>query len=267
MKEWVRAIVPSPALRWWRQRFGWRWFEGDFATWAQARAATQGYDDAAVLARAVAAARAVRAGEAAWERDGTAFAEPAVHPPLLAALRAIGVEQGGRLDVVDFGGALGSTWWQHRAVLADLAVHWCVVEQPHFVALGLEEFTGGGLSFARTLAEAGAGRPPAVIVFSGVLAYLENPQALLAEAAASGVRHIIIDRTPFWNGGRDWLAVQRTPPELGGGSYPAWIFDRVGLQAPLARDYDIVQEWPGFDDLDARVNYRGLVFSRKGLAR
>ncbi len=267
MKKWVRAIVPSPARRWWRQRFGWRWFEGDFATWAEARAATQGYDDAAVLARAVAAARAVRAGAAAWERDGTTFAEPAVHPPLLAVLRAVARAEGGRLNVVDYGGALGSTWWQHREALAKIAVQWCVVEQPHYVAAGRTEFAGEGLSFEPTLAAAWARTAPTVILFSGVLPYLEQPHAVLAAAVSSGVRHVMIDRTPFWNGGRDWLTVQRTPPELGGGSYPAWIFDRAGLLAPLARDYDCVQEWPGFDDLDARVNYRGLVFSRMGLAR
>lgn len=265
MKTILRTFMPMAARRWWRRRFPRLWFCGDFARWSEARAASTGYDDAAVLLRVRTATRAVRAGAVAWERDGATFAEPAVHAPLLAALRAIGAEQGGRLDVVDFGGALGSTWWQYRAACADLAVRWCVVEQPHFVAVGLEEFTGGGLSFARTLAEAGAGRAPAVILFSSVLAYLENPQALLAEATASGVRHIIIDRTPFWCGGRDWLTVQRTPLELGGGSYPAWVFDRARLLAPLAEKFDVATEWPGFDVVDSRMEYRGLHLVRKAV--
>jgi putative methyltransferase (TIGR04325 family) len=263
MKRIARLILPAAARRWWRRCFGWRWFEGDYAAWAEARAAARGYDDAALLTRALAATRAVRAGAAAWERDGTTFAEPAVHAPLLAALRAMAAAEGGRLSVVDFGGALGSTWWQHRGALSDIAVRWCVVEQPHFVAAGRAEFLGGIPCFEPTLEAACAPAAPSVILFSGVLPYLEQPHAVLAEAAATGVTHLVIDRTPFWGGGRDWLTVQRTPPELGGGSYPAWIFDPTSLLAPTVRDYDRVQEWPGFDDLDARVSHRGLVLRRR----
>ena len=263
MKKIAKALVPAVLRRAWRHRFGWKWFDGDFATWAAARAAARGYDDAAVLARAVEAARAVRDGAAAWERDGTVFAKPAVHAPLLAVLRAIGAERGGRLAVVDFGGAMGSTWWQHRAALGDLAVRWCVVEQPQFVAAGRVEFAGPELSFEEKLGQACARTAPAVVLFSSVLQYVERPREILAEAAASGVRHLIVDRTPFWDGRRDWLTVQRTPPELGGGGYPAWVFDRTSLTGVLDADFKCVQEWPGFDDPDRRMTYRGIHWERK----
>jgi hypothetical protein len=94
---------------------------------------------------------------------------------------------------------------------------------------------------------------------------VEDPGAWLAEAAASGVRHVIIDRTPFWTGGRNWLTVQRTPAELGGGSYPAWVFDRASLLAPLAEKFDVATEWPGFDVVDSRMEYRGLHLVRKAV--
>lgn len=74
---------------------------------------------------------------------------------------------------------------------------------------------------------------------------------------------MIIDRTPFWDGGRDWLAVQRTPPALGGGGYPAWVFDRTGLTGGLDDNFMCVQEWPGFDDPDRRMTYRGIHLKRK----
>ncbi|MCX6951937.1 MAG: methyltransferase, TIGR04325 family [Verrucomicrobia bacterium] len=263
MRGIVKALVPVAARRWWRHRFGWRWFDGDYSSWADARAAGGGYDDAAVLARAVEAARAVRAGAAAWERDGTLFTEPAVHAPLLAALRAVAAERSGRLEVVDFGGALGSTWWQHREALADLTVRWCVVEQPQFVAAGRTEFAGPELGFEETLGEACTRTAPAVILFSSVLQYVEQPHALVAEAVASGVRHVIVDRTPVWHGGRDWLAVQRTPPSLGGGGYPAWVFDRARLLAAFEAEFKCVHEWPGFDDPDPRMTYHGWHFVRK----
>jgi putative methyltransferase (TIGR04325 family) len=264
MKELLKHALPASARSWLRRTFPWRWFQGDYANWAEARRHSVGYDDAAVLERVRTAARAARDGRAAWDRDGIAFPEPAVHAPLLAALHACAADAGGRLDLVDFGGGLGGTWRQYRAALSGVAaIRWCVVEQPHFVAVGRTEFTDGVLQFQPTLAEAGTQGPQAVILFSGVLQYLATPHALMAEAIQRGFRHVILDRTPFWGGARDWLTVQRTPPELGGGGYPCWVFDRARLTAPLAANYGRVAEWPGFDEVDRRMQFLGMHFVRR----
>ena len=263
VKRGVRSVVPAAWRRWWRHRFGWRWFEGDYAEWAAARAASAGYNDAAVLQRTLAAARAVRSGRAAWERDGVTFAEPAVHAPLLATLRVIAAAEGGRLDLVDFGGALGSTWWQHRAALADLKeVRWRVVEQPAVAAAGRREFADAILSFHDSLDDAVAGAAPAAILLSSVLPYVEAPHALMADLLRHGFRFLVIDRTPFVVRGRERLVVQRTPPSAGGGSYPCRLFDRRSLLAPLERDYRLVREWPGFEDVAPAVAFRGFFFER-----
>lgn len=242
--------------KWWRQRFGWRWFRGDYATWAEARGASAGYDDAAVLAQALDAARAVRAGRALWERDGTLFHAPEFNEPLLAALAGIPRP----FDLIDFGGALGSTWWQHRSRLE--GVRWHVVEQPHYVAAG-REFEGPALRFHASLAEALAAVPARVMLFSSVLQYLPEPRTPLAEVAAAGLEHVILDRTSFTTGARTRLAVQCTPPALGGGSYPCWLFHRPELLAPLATAYEEVAEWPALDALAHDVRHRGFHFRRR----
>lgn len=230
--------------------------------------ASVGYDDGAVLQRALVAARTVRAGQAAWERDGALFAGPAVHAPLLAALRRAAEENRHRLDVLDFGGAFGSAWWQHREALSGLArVNWRVVEQPAFVAAGRGEFTDKILSFHSTVEEACQDGRPQVLLLSSVLQYLEAPHQLLADTVARGFEHVIIDRTPFAHDGRERLVVQHTPPALGGGSYPCWLFDLKRLVAPLGAHYDLVAEWPGFDDVgDRRVEFRGFHYRRKSHA-
>jgi putative methyltransferase (TIGR04325 family) len=201
---------------------------------------------------------------AAWDRDGATFAQPHLHAPLLAALRDSARAEGGRLHLVDFGGGLGGTWRQYSPSLSDLAdVRWSVVEQPHFVEVGQREFTDTRLSFQPTLAKAQSETAATVVLFSSVLQYVPDPHALLAEAVQLGFRHVIIDRTSFWNGGRDRLTVQFTPPGLGGGSYPCWLFDQVRLFAPLSETHERVSEWPGFDDVDARVQFHGMYFKRK----
>lgn len=262
--KYLKGPIPRSLRRWLRLSFGWKWFRGNFASWPAARLASSGYDDAAVLERVTKAARAARDGFAAWDRDGMAFAESEIHPPLLAALRASGVAENGRLHVVDFGGGLGGTWRQYRSALADLSeIRWCVVEQPHFVEVGTREFSNDEMSFHSTLETIPAGATWTVVLFSSVLQYLETPHETLTEAVRLGFRHLIIDRTSFWNGGRDRLTVQFTPPALGGGSYPCWLFDRATLLASLSQTHEFVSEWPGFDDVDPRVQFRGMYFRRR----
>lgn len=253
--------IGSQFRRWRRLLFGWRWFRGNYPTWAAARAASAGYDDAPILDRVVLATREVRAGRALWERDGTLFHVPEINEPLLKALTAC-AKRGDRFEVVDFGGSLGSTWWQHRAQLADLRLSaWRVVEQEHYVQAGAE-FANDILSFHHTLEEACVNGAPTVILFSGVLQCVESPSSILHAAARTGTENIVLDRTPFVKRGGKRLAVQHTPSQLGGGTYPCWHFVMDELLAPLRGNYDFVEDWPSLDDLDLSVRYRGLLMRR-----
>ena len=68
--------------------------------------------------------------------------------PLLAGLLWVAAKHGGRLEVLDFGGSLGSSWFQNRAFLAGLgAVGWNVVEQSATVDVGRREFADETLCF------------------------------------------------------------------------------------------------------------------------
>jgi len=54
----------------------------------------------------------------------------------------------GVLKVLDFGGSLGSTYFQNRKFLDSLKdVVWCVVEQKHFVDVGKVDFEDSRLKF------------------------------------------------------------------------------------------------------------------------
>lgn len=260
-KKVARRLVPAPLRRTARRLFGWQWFRGDFANWNDARAASAGYDDAAVLPRVVAAARQVRTHPGLWDRDGFVFSEPTLHEPLVNAVRQAAMAAGGPVTVVDFGGGLGSTWWQHRAAFDGIVAGWRVVEQPGFVAAGRKEFGDRVLSFHATLAEASEAGQPQVILLSSVLPYLEAPHALLADVVARRFSYVIVDRTPFIAGGRDQLVVQANPPKLGGDSYPCWLFDRRGVEMHFRRDYRLMTEWRvEFDEVDGTVGYHGLHF-------
>jgi putative methyltransferase (TIGR04325 family) len=259
----LKLLLPRS---WWlrlRDMKRWRWFRGSYSSWTEARAASTGYDDSAVLARVLAATRKVRAGSASWERDGWAFDLPELNLPLVSALKVAAEECDGKLDVVDFGGSLGSTWWQNSSVLGDFKmIHWRVVEQPHFVKAG-REFATDQLNFYATIDEAQRMGSPTVILFSSVLPYIEKPYELLKEMDRRGFLHVFLDRTPFVRTGGEQLVVQHTPPELGGGSYPSWLFDRSRIIASLGPNFELKAEWLGSDLIDPRVEYMGFHFQRR----
>ncbi len=255
----LRKLMPAFVRRAVRRLAGRGIYVGNFRSWEAARAASNGYESAAIREKALAATCAVRDGLAAWERDTVLFAEPRCNQPLLEALRQTAAAEGGRLEVVDFGGAFGSTWWQHRSWLGDLpSVRWSVVEQEHWVEAGRREFTAGPLRFYASLEECCAIEHPTAIVLSAVLPYLPAPHTLLAEIRQRGFRHIIIDRTGFVRRGRDRLTVQRVPASIYSASYPCWFFDRAALLRPFAEGWRIAAEWQTPDEADIDAEYRGV---------
>ncbi|PTX95554.1 methyltransferase, TIGR04325 family [Opitutus sp. ER46] len=264
MRRVAKYLLPSGIRRWLRTTFGWRWLRGEYPDWATAARKAGELGGGAPVERVVQAARAVRAGTGAWDRDGEVFTEPAVHAPLLDALGRI-ASAGQGLTLVDFGGGLGSTWWQHRRELSELGpIDWRIVELPALVAAGRREFSDATLSFHDSLAAATARGRVNVLLLSSVLQYLESPQAFLRDPALDGFSDIILDRVALAADARTRIVVQHTPPSLGGGASPCWLFGRTGFEALLTPTWSIVSQWRvDFDELDGTASYAGWWLRRR----
>jgi putative methyltransferase (TIGR04325 family) len=225
LKRLLRAVLPAPlraALTAHRRLR----FSGPYQTWADARHASTGYDAPAILERMTASARAVAAGQAAYERDTVLFRDPTPDPLLLAEITALTKIRPAGVRVLDFGGALGSTWFQHRPFLAGLGtVAWHVVEQPFIAERGRTEFTNPNLTFHDSIESALASGPPDLVLLSSVLQYLEAPWSVLERLASLPASVWLITRTPFADAlASDTLVVQHVPATIYPASYPAWIF-------------------------------------------
>jgi putative methyltransferase (TIGR04325 family) len=232
----VRGLLPSALLPYARRlspsRMRFARCHGD---WAAARAASGGYDTAGILERVAAATREVAAGPALWERDSMLFHHAEYVHPVVGALMRTAARHGGELEVVDFGGALGSLYWQHRRLLEGLPrVRWQVIEQPAFVELGRREFANGTLRFATDLGSLETPRVPPVFLAGSVLQYLEHPDAMLAEWLAFPSSCLVLDRMPMTAHGEHQLYVQHVPAYLYAASYPCWLLSASRLRAALA---------------------------------
>lgn len=241
----AKALLPDALLATLRAGFGWRWFEGNYATWAAAAAASSGYDDGAIVERVMRATQAVRDGRGAFERDGVIFARPVPEPGLVNALRRAAADCGGRLSVLDFGGALGTTYWRHRGEFSGMhGWRWDVVEQTGFVAAGRTNLGGELPRFFASVEAAEAAERHDLVLASTVVQYLESPEAALEEWMACGVRFILLNNLPLHEGAPDRIAVQRVPPEIYAASYPVRFFNRELFLARFHGCYDLVSEFP-----------------------
>jgi len=233
-------------------------FEGPFPTWEAATAATSGYDDAAILERVRAAALAVKRGEAAFERDSVTFAAHETWPHL-EVLERIAIAREGRLRVLDFGGSLGSTFFQCRRDLTGLAeLAWSVVEQAAFVACGRREFEGGGLRFFDSVESAAEAGPPDLVLLSSVLQYLADPDDVARRIARAAPAAILIDRTPERDAPGDAVYVQHVPASIYRASYPFRVFGRGRLPSLFGATFALAEERPGtpFEALETRCHAR-----------
>lgn len=205
---------------------------GDYADWQSAGAFAEGYDGRQIFAKAMEAARAVRDGKALWERDTVLFNQEEWNWHVLAALFKIAALEGGKLHVLDFGGAFGSTFMQNRRAFNGLSeCSWHVVEQEHFVAAGKREFSSSQVHFHTTIEETLASVPINVILLSSVLQYLAEPYKLLKKAANTGLP-VIIDRTPLM-ADMDRITIQHVPESIYKASYPCWWLNKERIRTIL----------------------------------
>ena len=218
------------------------YFSGDYESWSAARNDTSGYDAPAILEKVVTSTRSVRDGLASYERDSVVFHQPAVSHPLFAWLMYVASCRAEGLRVMDFGGSLGSAYFQHRNFLGHISpLNWGVVEQGHYVDAGKREFETTVLRYFYTLEECIGAIQPNFGLLSGVLQYLENPYEMLEVLLAKGLPYMLIDRTTAHRLGRDRLAIQHVPASIYKESFPTWLLDAPRIEAMFeSHRYEVV---------------------------
>jgi putative methyltransferase (TIGR04325 family) len=241
---------------------------GNYTDYHDASRASTGYDSDLILERVRRALLKVKNGEAPYERDSVLFDEVHYSWPLLAALLWISSCNENRLNLIDFGGSLGSSYFQNRGFLTHMReLSWNVVEQANFVRCGREQFEDQSLKFYSSIDECLATRHSEAILLSSVLPYLEKPYDLLGSIIERKVAYILIDRTPVLEGGQDRLTVQRVPPEIYEASYPAWILSEQRMLSLFAPTYELISRWEALGGsifLGNELAYdRGFIFRLK----
>lgn len=260
--RWLPPIVTEYISRMQGRAFS---FDGPYSTWEEAHNHCTGYASNAILARVLEASLKVARGEAVWERDSVTFDHIEYSWPVTAGLMWAAARTGGRLAVLDFGGALGSSWFQHRKFLSVLPdVRWDIVEQPHYVAAGREHLQENGLRFWSSIEDCASVTASNVVLLSGVLQCIPDPQLLLTRLTQLKPLVVILDRVPYvHSGGAETILVQKTPAHIYPATYPCRFFNEENLIQTLSDlGYELVEVFPAIDRLDPRATWKGHILAR-----
>lgn len=242
IKQIVKELTPPIILRLFKKPTEYGFF-GDYTDWERAAADSSGYDSPAIFEKVKTAAMKVKWGLAVFERDGIAFDTKQFSWPITTMILLSASRNDNCLNILDFGGSLGSSYFQNIEFIKHLReLRWAIVEQNNVYKYGKQNFENEHLSFYKSLEEALNKTKPKVFLFGSSIQYIEKPYELFEKVIESGSEMVIFDRTPFFNG-KEARTVQKVPPRIYDASYPAWILDVNKFKNFFKKNsYDIVAE-------------------------
>lgn len=224
------------------------WF-GDYSSWAAVKLAAGGYDASNILSKTKDALLRVKNGTAVYERDSMIFEEIIYPFPLLSCLLRSATLLKRPINIVDFGGSLGSTYFQVKDFIGtETCASWNIVEQEHYVTCGKEFFEDDQIKFYDSIEACAKDKKIDLILLSSVVQYLPEPASFLAKLATYQVDFIVFDRTAFHHGETDRLTLQTVPPEIYEASYPAWFFNEQNFLKHFTTHYKLICEFPSYVD-------------------
>lgn len=225
------------------------WF-GNYNDWKDAQDECLGYNQNNILEVVKNAVLKVKKGEAVYERDSVIFPKKEYSWPLLSNLLWIANSNNNNLKVLDFGGSLGSTYFQNKEFFKHLNFFkWHVVEQDNFVKEGKLNFEDDNLKFNYTIESAIEQEEFNVIILSSVIQYIEDPYKLISQIIKYNFKYILFDRTSFISNNKHTISKQIVPENIYNASYPIHFFCEEEFLSKFT-GYKLINDFKSYCDPD-----------------
>ena len=161
-------------------------------------------------------------------KSSTAVTDPVIASSEFAVFAALfAFRDLASLSVLDFGGAAGASYYRSRPWVRARSVDWRVIETAAMVE-SAHLSAPAELSFHKDLSSATADwtKPPDLVLMSGTLQYLENPEATLSDLLDTQPGVLVLARTPLASSNRSHTLVQKSRlSENGPGPLPSGVRD------------------------------------------
>jgi len=200
-------------------------FVGNYSSWKEATHNSLGYDNKQIFLKSRNSFLKVISKEAKYERDSVLFYSEAINYPLIDIFNKIQKKKRTCLNILDFGGSLGSTYFQNYSILKNKnKFNWSIVEQEKIVKFAKKFKLEDNLSFYLSIKNYMAKHKPDIVLFSGVIQYLEYPYKIIKYLLKKKIINIFFLKTPFIDN-KELIKVQIVPKHIYDASYPIRIFN------------------------------------------
>jgi putative methyltransferase (TIGR04325 family) len=262
MKQRLIQLLPDKLFLFLK---GYGWY-GNFKSWEEARAHSVGYEAGNIIDKVKTSLLKVKNSKAIYEKDSVIFDKIEYSWELLSALMWIAAQNKGDLHLIDFGGSLGSSYYQNKLFLDKLkSVSWNIVEQPSYVKVGIELFQNNRLQFYSSMMDCYQKSEEKIntLLFSSVLQYLENPYEILQSGLSSNIEFIIVDRTGFTLNGKERITVQKVPSKIYRATIPCRFFNEQKFLAFFFDNgFELVIDFQSLDHSNVLSVYKGFILRR-----
>ncbi len=240
MYNFIKELVPPiiHTLRWFSFKYGWK---GNYTSFEEAQKNCTGYDESHILNRIIDTTNQVRKGEAVYERDGIIYDDVAINYHLLSTLLLIAGRNQNKLTIIDFGGSLGTTYYQNIKYLSHLnELNWYIIEQENYVKEGRKLFKNENVKFYNSMQECLLANPnPDIVLLSSSLQYIKDPYNVLQHIQSFKVPYLMFDLMGYNHKPQDRITIQYVPPIFYGikASYPCTFFSKDKLEKQMSATY------------------------------
>lgn len=199
---------------------------GSFDNWHKAILSSGTYNNKEIFINSKKSFLRVINKEVNFERDSVTFDTEKLNKPLISLLEKIRKNKKKNfLNILDFGGSFGSTYFQNKKILYDKTKYqWDIIEQKKIIDFANKTIKIENLNFYKSLDHYIKNIKPDVVLFSSVLHYLEFPFKIIEKLFKKKIEYFIILKTPFTKNDNQ-IRIQVNPRYIYKANYPIRIFN------------------------------------------
>jgi putative methyltransferase (TIGR04325 family) len=205
-------------------RYGSGW-SGDYKSWQDAMKFCSGYDDPSITEKVLSSILETKDQSDRYERDSSIIeGTPDFAFNSLRWIKCFA--EGNKINLVDFGGSLGSSFFQLKPFLDNYSVKWNVIEQEHVSAVGKSKLENDQLKFFSNIQNIRDASSISTFFSSSALQYLQDPYKVLHDLNLREFNYLIFDRLSVLESDKDRLTIQVVPKKRYKAIYPCWFLSK-----------------------------------------
>lgn len=210
---------------------------GSYGSWEDAKEDSKGYDDKVILDKVFKLTSKYNITEGYIQKRLTDYTW------FLLTIIGVVASYKNKINVLDFGGALGTTYWKNQDILTKFQgkeMNWTIIDQPHFVKLGQEKIQNNRIRFVYDFKDID---DVDIVLFSGVLMYLNKTEYenVIMRTKTTKARFIVVDRQLV--GCEEKICVQKvSDPNYYTSSYPIRVMRKETLINDFGDLYELIAE-------------------------